>query len=45
MDIKDFMDIFYEEGATFEFASPDGNSDFKRYEYEGYVEALKSTWL
>lgn len=45
MDIKDFMDTFYEEGATFEFASPDGNDDFKRYEYEGYVEAIKSTWL
>ena len=45
MDIKDFMDIFYEEGATFEFASPNGNSDLKRYEYEGYVESLKSTWL
>lgn len=45
MNIKDFTDIFYEEGATFEFASPNGNDDFKRYEYEGYVEAIKSTWL
>lgn len=45
MDIKSFLEIFYEEGATFEFASPDGTSDLKRYEYDGYVESLKSTWL
>lgn len=45
MDIKDFMERFYEEGGTFEGSSPDGFDDLKRYEYEGYVEYLKSAWL
>ena len=45
MDIKEFMETFYEEGGTFEGASPNGKSDLKRYEYEGYVEYLKSAWL
>ena len=52
MDIKTFLEVFYEEGATFEFASPTGyaGSDneaysLKQFEYEGYVESLKSTWL
>ena len=45
MDIESFLEKFYQEGATFEFASPDGLNEMKFEEYEGYVEALKSTWL
>ena len=45
MDIREFLRVFYEEGATFEFASPDGMSDAKRFEYEGYLDGLKSGWL
>lgn len=44
MDIEDFLEKFYQEGATFEFASPDGLNEMKFEEYESYVEALKSTW-
>ena len=45
MDIKEFLNIFEEEGGTFEFASPDGGLDIKHAEYEGYETALRSTWL
>ena len=45
MDIKDFLERFFQEGGSFEFASPNGYEELKMYEYEGYVEGLKSTWL
>lgn len=45
IDIKEFLDTFYEEGADTDIASPDFEEILKRFEYEGYVESLKSTWL
>ena len=45
MDIKEFIDTFYEEGADFDINSPDPEELVKRFEYEGYVESLKSIWL
>lgn len=44
MDIREFLDIFEEEGGTFEFASPNGQLDFKLAEYEAYEEHVKSTY-
>ena len=40
MDIKDFLQKFEEEGGTMEFAYPPN-----REQYEGYVNAVKTTWL
>ena len=40
MDIKDFLQKFEEEGGTLEFAYPPN-----REQYEGYLNALKTTWL
>lgn len=47
LDIKDFMKVFNEEGATFEIVSPKGKSNqaIKMSEYESYETALRSTWL
>ena len=45
MDIKDFMKIFEEHGATFEDVSPDGKLDLKFQEYKSYEDLLRSTWL
>ncbi len=39
MDIKDFLQRFEEEGGTLELAYPPN-----REQYEGYVNALRSTW-
>ena len=39
MDIKEFLQKFDEEGGTLEFAYPPNQE-----QYEGYVNALKSTW-
>lgn len=40
MDIKDFLQKFEEEGGTLEFAYPPN-----REQYEGYLNAVKTTWL
>lgn len=39
MDIKEFLNKFEQEGGTLEFAYPPNKE-----QYEGYVNALKSTW-
>ena len=39
MDIKDFLSTFQSEGGTFEFAYPPNEE-----QYQGYLNALKSTW-
>ena len=40
MDIKEFLNKFEEEGGTLEFAYPPNKE-----QYNGYVSALKSTWM
>lgn len=45
MDLKEFMRVFYEEGATFEFASPDGRLNHKYQEYLAYENELREIWL
>lgn len=44
MDIREFLNIFNREGATFEISSPVGKMDRGQSDYEGYVSALRSTW-
>lgn len=39
MDINDFLEIFEQEGGTLELAYPPN-----REQYEGYVNALRTTW-
>lgn len=45
MPIDKFMDIFYQEGATFEFASPDGKASNKYEEYLAYESELRDIWM
>lgn len=45
MSIEDFIEKFYEEGATMEYASPGKLTDLKLFEYQGYLEGLKSAWI
>ena len=40
MDIREFLNKFEEEGGTLEFAYPPNKE-----QYNGYVSALKSTWM
>lgn len=48
MDIKDFLNTFYQEGSSFEIPSPEWNkigADIKYNEYLSWENALRSTWL
>lgn len=48
LDIKDFLQVFNEEGATFEIVSPPRGKlgqAVKNQEYDAYETALRSTWL
>lgn len=48
MDIKDFLEVFNEEGATFEMVSPPSGKlgqAIKTAEYDSYETALRSTWF
>ena len=45
MDIKDFLNTFYQQDSAFEIASPDGRLDLKHEEYRSYENALRSTWM
>lgn len=50
MDIKSFLKVFNEEGATMEIPSPEGKLEtdegsFKYNEYLAYENALRSIWM
>ena len=45
MDIKDFLNTFYQQDSAFEIASPNGRLDLKHEEYKSYENALRSTWM
>lgn len=47
MDISEWINIFREEGNTFEFGYPEGKTKgvIVSGQYENYVEKLKATWI